>query len=209
MKIFLKIIFLISLLAAPAVYALGDDTAVMTITLHRLDNNDTTTQIFWETDGLALGGVTKWSAADAYIKIESTVTGGGGIQIYTNNGPSMPGGLVADDNLSGMPLCWRIWGGLLTAPDLVIQQSSDWHLQNNGWSCFMWVKDKNEPDFNNGDTYITAINGSGLHVEDYAPFVNWWGPANFTYLYLGADFSGASAERKYKTTALTLEAYIQ
>ena len=164
MKLFRHITFLVSLVIAAAGSALGADTAVMTVTLHRLDDNNTTNQIFWDQNSITLGGITKWFRADAYIVIESTVTGTGGIQVYTNNGPSLPAGLVSDDNQSALPVCWRIWGGTLSGDDLVIQEAvdhSDLH-RPDGWKVFMWVKDKNESGFPpNGDANITVKRGGG------------------------------------------------
>jgi hypothetical protein len=215
MKI-IRLLALISLLsAAEAASALGADTAVMNITIRRLDNNDTTNQVFWNPDAITLGGTTKWRRADAYIVINSTIEGSGGIQIYTNNvstsGAVLPAGLVANDQQSALPLCWRIWGDLLSEPDLLIQRSADMaHLQNNGWSVFMWIADKNEQNFSNGSAYITVKNANGLHVDDNpADFYAWWGAATYSYLYIGADFSAAATPRTYKTTDLTLEAFIQ
>jgi hypothetical protein len=191
----------------------GAGIATMDITIRRLDNNNTTNQIFWNTSGITLG-TTKWRRADAYVLLNSTVTsGGGGIQIYTNNpilgaGTTSYAGLVSEDGISSLGLAYKVAGS--TTSDLDIVPSADFaHLGTVGapaYYTYMYMANKNnDGTFVNGSMYNLIKQGNSLRSDEGA-FGNGSGPG---YLYFSADFSNASTPHTYKTTALTFESFVQ
>ena len=191
----------------------GAGTAVMTVTLHRIDNNNAATSIFWDPASITLG-TTKWAKSGAYIQINSNVTGvGGGIQIYTHNpilgsGTTSYAGLVCDDGKSSLALAYKVTNALTTDIDAVPSVDGA-HLGTTGsptYYTYMWMSNKNDDGtFVNGSMYNLIKQGNQLR-SDESTFYNGTGPG---YIYFSADFSAATTPHTYETTQLTIESYVQ
>ncbi len=195
----------------------------MSIQLMNL-NGGTTTQIWWDPAQITIGQ-TQWRRADAYILLNSTITAAtGGIQIYTDNkasdanpqytGTGNPAGLVAQEDTSATPLsmCWRITD--VSTTTLTIRRGAPgypdrlWAQElGDQYPCFLWMKDKNTPGFQNGEDYVTVKEAArGLHHSE-----GDWGTGvpSPDYIYIGADFTNALTPRTYKTSTLRLEAFTE
>jgi hypothetical protein len=196
----------------------------MTLTLKRLDNNNTTNQIFWDPSGISVG-VTEWRRADAYIVLSTTMTTDvGAVQIYTDNavvgasprytGSADANGLVcAEDTTKALKMAWRATD--ISTTTLTIQHTPDYAnlyvSEIPNYYCFHYMKDAQGTDpITNGETYSRVKEfAQGNHLAESAPNWSYVPNINQTYLYLGANFGSATTPHSYKTSKLVVETYLQ
>lgn len=163
--------------------------------------------------------------ADQYIQLQTTMTisGAGGIQIYTDNtngsaspkytapvnatSPT-PAGLVASNGLSKLPTAWSISASTAnpTAGD-----------PNNTTTFSNWLyhEDKAQvannqggSNFANADAYITAYSaGQGLHFGSGPTQFGGFHAVDTNYIFTEADFTAATTPNTYGTNELILEAF--
>jgi hypothetical protein len=219
------IIFLASAVLAVSAASRCSAAAVeMTVTLKRLDNNNTTNQIFWNEAGITLGQ-TNWRRADAYIFVAATITSQGGIRIYTDNksGSSVPqytgsgnaAGLIrVDDTTKLLPLVWR--ATQMSTNTLSIQNTSDWSNLyvtelSTSYYCFRWMADIRNSDWPGDASDWTWVKNyaNGTHLTNGTDWgVSWtWSDYKNTYIYLGANFTGALTPKQYKSSGIVVESF--
>lgn len=147
-----------------------------------------------------------------------------GIQIYTDNtnaaasprytGTGDPAGLVdMSTTTRTLPMCWRIVDQSTTthimqgATDAITGQWLPGRLWENQltdqYPCYIWMRDKQSSDFENGMAYATAWDYRGIqHAE-----MTFGGARSPNYVYFCADFSQAVGPRSYRTGRLIVELY--
>jgi len=192
-------------------------------------------EITWSSVDLATAD---WLAADQplEVKVESNDMAWG-IQIYTDNtetdaNPKWAGGSGTNpcgllEVISGqststvrLPICWRIMDNTTDYTHLEIYETvaSDTgganHLRcpaygapaTTNYNCWFWMMDELTSGFGNGDDYVTIWNQYGVH---HAEGDNWGVSRSPNYIYIGAKFSSAVAQKTYKTNKLIVEFFYQ
>jgi hypothetical protein len=139
---------------------LGGGTVQMTITLHNISDNSTTTQVYWTTNTVVLP--TSWVLASAYIRVASTMTqAGGGIQIYTDNkaadaspaytGTGNPMGLIdTTTTTKTLAMAWSVKDTTATAPTAGDPNDTTNHSDK------LFFKDRQTAGFTDGETFIAV-----------------------------------------------------
>lgn len=208
-----------------ATVTFGAGTVNLSLTLKRLDNNNTTNQVFWDPSGVNIG-VTKWRRADAYIVLSTTMTdSAGAVQIYTDNkgagaSPAYTGtgdcsGLVcAQDTTQALKMAWRATD--ISTNTLSIQNTTDYanlyvsELSPTNY-VFSYLNDPSS-GLGMGDSYAqvkTYSQGNHLASGGTGQLWSYVPNINQTYLYLGANFNSALSSRSYSTNKLIVETYLQ
>ena len=204
----------------------GPPTGGITVTVVDLSGNPTDDKIMWDGPSIT-PGATKWLCAETLLKVECDYTGTGAIQIYTDNkeadanpqwnGTGDPKNLLRyETGIStssvGIPLCWRVWNGLLDPynnNDIVIVET-DGHLHPPDtpfWYTWLWMADRGASGFVDGDDYVKIWEkGIGMQGAE-ATWYDWGNPPLF--IYIGANFTDAMAQKTYKTSTLRLELFTQ
>lgn len=201
------------------------NTVNMNLQLKRLDNNNTTNQIFWDQAGIQLG-TTTWRRADAYIFLTSTITAQAAVRIYTDNrsgdanpaytGTGSAAGLVcAEDTSQLLPLVWR--ATQVSTNTLSIRNTADWSNLyvtelSTSYYCFRWMTDIGNSDWpGDASDYNWVKNyANGTHLTNGSDWgLSWtWTDYKDTYIYLGALFTNAAIPRHYRTSRIIVESFV-
>jgi len=177
----------------------GAEVKSVLVTVRKVNDNQ-------PTSGVAFGNI---SSAATFVSSPQymEVTCGSnalawGVQIYTDNtgyGGQQKGGLIGADNLSRVPLLWRVYDNVQNSGiGVPCTNSEDWGF----------VKDKNDADMNG------SWPGDGTQIE-YRSIITNNGLGDFpspgrsgsspVYLYFGADFSGVPSQSY--STQIVIEVY--
>lgn len=201
----------------------------VTVTIRNKDGTQAASGLLNWTGASAEVG--KWQTSDQYIEIEHTgLSETWGMQIYTDNknsapaytGAADPAGLVAVGNTATtVPLAWRVTdkppsGYTVPDEDPYDDANKVERADHGGMTSYTWhfMKDKNTPDdpttagedetFVDGDDYVTLWTQKGIGWNEGAKAAN----PKKAYLYIAARFTTAPIGIEYKTTKLTIEAYL-
>ena len=172
-------------------------------------------------------GTTTWQVADQYIILASTITQStGGIQIYTDNyhaivsterytgAAANAAGLVClSSTTQTLPMCWRVVAVSTGTQTIVAGTDGKLYLTQEGgqagqYPCFLWMTDKGNTGWYNGESYAEIKDGTfGLQTAE----ATWsTGVPSPVCVYVGANFATATTSAggtTYKTTTLRLEAF--
>ncbi|MBA7507305.1 hypothetical protein ES706_06023 [subsurface metagenome] len=179
--------------------AVGAEVKSILVTVLNVSNNQPTGAVGFGN----ISSAATFASALQYLEVTCGSTAlAWGVQIYTDNasyGGEQKGGLIGANNLSRVPLLWRVYDGVQNSGTGVpCTNSEDW----------AFVKDKNDADMNG------SWPGDGAQIE-YRSIVASTGLGAFpspgrsgsspVYVYFGADFSGVSSQSYL--TQIVIEVY--
>ena len=216
----------------------SSQTGTFNATPNNISNNVSVSSLTWSSLDPVFNSTYPWKASDQYIQLDlDYYQPNWGIEIYTDNCASDanpqcstntttldPAGLVDTSSTSiVLPMCWSIVNSTVTGyTQRQISQSSDNKLYSNGNPTYLWIKDRNTPNitgsgttaFVDGESYITVWDNQGIQWKEgsfSAPNDSNNSPSTPSpnFIYIGAKFTNAYAQRTYKTNKLIVELFYE